>query len=334
MRDFISLESPRIRILERESLLKYDFPKVVKSMIIIPISGNDVCFGGLVLVNRQLGDIFTAGDRKLLESIANQIHFSIENFIYLQGKIEQERLREQLSIAKDIQNSLLPSQIIQPENTQIVASFSPAVEVAGDYYDSFPIEDKTFLIVADVSGKGIPASLLMSSFRAAVRILVEHATSLPDLVSKVNNHIAQNDITDRFVTSMFILLDQKAGSFKYSNAGHDPIILYRKKTDEFFEISNSGIPIGIFEDQDYVEDVFQLESDDVFVVYTDGIPEARNEKKEEFGFDRTKAVVKENCDRTAEEIKEAMLKALREFVGAAKQHDDTTFMVIKYSKQK
>ncbi|HOO32455.1 MAG TPA: PP2C family protein-serine/threonine phosphatase [Thermotogota bacterium] len=329
---YITGEDPKTLILEGDSLERFDFPELVKSLIIIPISGNDVCFGGLVLVNRQLGDIFTAGDRKLLESIANQIHFSIENYIYLQDKIEQERLREQLSIAKEIQNSLLPSQIIQPENVQITASFSPAVEVAGDYYDCFPIEDKTFLIVADVSGKGIPASLLMSSFRSAVRIIVDNTASLPELVSKVNDHIAQNDITDRFVTSMFILLDQKAGTFKYSNAGHDPIILYRKKTDEFFEISNSGIPIGIFEDQDYEEDIFQLESDDVFIVYTDGIPEARNTSKEEFGFERTRAVLKDNCEKSAEEIKEAMLKALRKFVGEAKQHDDTTFMVIKYSK--
>jgi sigma-B regulation protein RsbU (phosphoserine phosphatase) len=334
IKKYIAADSPKTLILEGEALKKHGFPEVVKSIIVIPISGNDGCFGGLVLVNRQLGDIFTAGDRKLLESIANQIHFSIENYIYLQDKIEQERLREQLSIAKEIQNSLLPSVIIQPENTQIAASFSPAVEVAGDYYDAFPIDGKTFLIVADVSGKGIPASLLMSSFRSAVRIIVENVESLPELVSKVNDHIAQNDITDRFVTSMFILLDQKTGVFKYSNAGHDPIILYRKKTDEFFEISNRGIPIGIFEDQDYEVDTFQLESDDVFIVYTDGIPEARNTEKEEFGFDRTKAVIKENYDKTAEEIKEAILKALREFVGDAKQHDDTTFMVIKYSKTK
>ena len=299
-------------------------------MIIIPISSNNKCYGGIVLANRELGGIFTAGDRKLLESIANQIHFSIENFIYLEEKIEQERLREQISIAKEIQNSLLPSVIIQPENTEIAASFSPAVEVAGDYYDVFFIGDKTFLIVADVSGKGIPASLLMSSFRSAVKIMVHSSKSLPELVSNVNDHIAQNDITDRFVTAMFVLLDPKEGSFKYSNAGHDPIILYRKDTDEFFEISNNGIPIGIFEDQQYIEETFKLKSGDVFVIYTDGIPEARNEKKEEFGFSRLKEVIKTNYNRSAVEIKNAILGAVEKFVATAKQHDDTTFIVVKY----
>src|SRR6056297_2152465 len=328
--DYLKKDEAKILMLENEKLEEFGISKFILSMIIIPISSNNKCYGGIVLANRELGGIFTAGDRKLLESIANQIHFSIENFIYLEEKIEQERLREQINIAKEIQNSLLPSVIIQPENTQIAASFSAAVEVAGDYYDVFFIGDKTFLIVADVSGKGIPASLLMSSFRSAVKIMVHGSNSLPELVSKVNDHIAQNDITDRFVTAMFVLLDQKTGVFKYSNAGHDPIILYRKETDKFFEISNNGIPIGIFEDQTYIEEQFKLEPGDVIVIYTDGIPEARNEEKEEFGFSRLKQVLKENWDHTAVEIQDSILRAMEEFVGNAKQHDDTPFIVVKY----
>jgi sigma-B regulation protein RsbU (phosphoserine phosphatase) len=160
--------------------------------------------------------------------------------------------------------------------------------------------------------------------------MVHSSNSLPELVSKVNDHIAQNDITDRFVTSMFVLMDTEKGSFKYSNAGHDPIILYRKETDEFFEISNNGIPIGIFQDQQYIEETFNLKPGDVFVIYTDGIPEARNEKKEEFGFERLKEVVKTNCNLSATEIKNQILHAMEEFVGTAKQHDDTTFIVVKY----
>lgn len=328
--DYLSKDDVKILMLESDKLKEYGISEIIRSMIIIPISSNNKCYGGIVLANRELGGIFTAGDRKLLESIANQIHFSIENFIYLEEKIEQERLREQISIAKEIQNSLLPSIIIQPENTEIAASFSPAVEVAGDYYDVFFIGDKTFLIVADVSGKGIPASLLMSSFRSAVKIMVHDSNSLPELVSKVNDHIAQNDITDRFVTSMFVLMDTQKGSFKYSNAGHDPIILYRKETDKFFEISNNGIPIGIFEDQQYIEEQFKLIPGDVFVIYTDGIPEARNEKKEEFGFERLKEVIKANYKLSAVEIKNEILYSVEEFVGTAKQHDDTTFIVVKY----
>src|SRR6056297_2350161 len=330
VKEYLSKSMVKTLMLEGERLNEFDPSLAIRSLIIIPISSNDKCYGGIVLVNRELGSIFTAGDRKLLESIANQIHFSIENFIFLEEKIEQERLREQINIAKEIQNSLLPSVIIQPKNTQIAASFSPAVEVAGDYYDVFFIGENTFLIVADVSGKGIPASLLMSSFRSAVKIMVQDPSTLPELVSRVNDHIAQNDIADRFVTAMFVLLDQKEGSFKYSNAGHDPIILYRKERDEFFEISNNGIPIGIFEDQEYIEETFKLEAGDVFVIYTDGIPEARNEKKEEFGFSRLKQVIKENWNRTAIEIKDAILSAVEQFVQTAKQHDDTTFIVVKY----
>ncbi|MFW6263873.1 MAG: hypothetical protein ACOC34_07570, partial [Thermotogota bacterium] len=135
--EYLSKEDVKILMLETKDLERFGISRIIQSMMIIPISSNSKCYGGIVLVNRELGGIFTAGDRKLLESIANQIHFSIENFIFLEEKIEQERIREQISIAKEIQNSLLPSVIIQPENTEIAASFYPAIEVDGDYYDVF-----------------------------------------------------------------------------------------------------------------------------------------------------------------------------------------------------
>jgi len=124
------------------------------------------------------------------------------------------------------------------------------------------------LVVADVSGKGVPASLLMSSFRSAVRILIENSLSLPDLMCKVNDHISQNEIADRFVTSVFIRLEYKNSKMKFVNAGHDPIILYRPSQDKFFELSNDGIPVGIFSGEKFIESEFDLEPEDIFIVYT------------------------------------------------------------------
>jgi len=330
--DYVKNRNTKTIIVE-ESEVKEKFPELegdLTSCIIIPIGTEQNYWGALSLGNKELGSLYTAGDRKLLESISNQIQFSLENYLYLKEKIKQERLHEQLAIAKDIQNSLLPAFIPKLDNIQISASFQPAIEVAGDYYDVVPKKDWVFLIVADVSGKGVPASLLMSSFRSAVRILLETNPDLPMLVKHVNDHIAQSDIADRFVTSMFIELEYSTGMLKYVNAGHDPIILYRPDNDTFFEISNEGIPIGIFEGEEYYESSFKLEKGDIFLVYTDGIPEARNINREEFGFDRVKLILKENHEKDVDSIKEIILDRINEFVGKAPQHDDTTFLLVKY----
>lgn len=331
-KDYIKTPNLKTSILEEKELclLEIPFTEGMKSLIMVPIGGQEKNWGIIALANRELGQIFTAGDRKLLESIANQINFSLENFLYLKEKIKQERFFEQLAIAKDIQRGLLPSFIPIIEGLDISTSFFPAIEVAGDYYDLIEKEDWLFLVVADVSGKGVPASLLMSSFRSAVRILIENSLSLPDLMCKVNDHISQNEIADRFVTSVFIRLEYKNSKMKFVNAGHDPIILYRPSQDRFFELSNDGIPVGIFSGEKFIESEFDLEPEDVFIVYTDGIPEARNSKKEEFGFDRIKKIIRDNFRSNSETIKNEIISELKLFSGNAPQHDDITSLIIKF----
>lgn len=304
----------------------------ISSLIVIPVGNVDERFGAFMLVNRQEQMLFTAGDRKLLESITNQFHFSLKNYHYLQERIKQERLREEIEIAKKIQNSLLPETIPQLDQASIAASFSPAIEVAGDYYDVICQPNGLLLVVADVSGKGIPASLLMSSFRTALKIFVERAQSLKELATLTNDHVAKNGMADRFVTSIFIFLSNDAKTMKYCNAGHDPVMIYRPREDLFFELTNDGLPIGIFENQEYCEDHFTLKEGDVLIAYTDGIPEARNKKKEEFGFDRIKEVLRASHQLDASHIRDRVLDAIDGFVQHAPQHDDTTFIVVKIAE--
>ncbi|MDD8053471.1 MAG: SpoIIE family protein phosphatase, partial [Thermotogota bacterium] len=301
----------KVIILEEEGIQKR-FPVIadrIHSAIIVPLGTDKKLWGILALANKQSGNLFTAGDRKLLESISNQIFFGLENFQFLQDKIQQERFFEQLEIAKKIQESLLPQKIPQLRRLDIACHFEPAVEVAGDYYDIIHTGDNVFLVIADVSGKGVPASLLMSSFRSTVRIFLSVTEELPRLVEKVNDHIAQNEIADRFITGLFVTLDLRTGLIKYVNAGHDPLLLYRPSEDRFFEITNDGIPTGIFQGETYVESEYTLLPGDVFILYTDGIPEARNEEKEEFGFTRMQEVLRSNCENSAEAISAALTRS-------------------------
>ncbi|HOZ11253.1 MAG TPA: SpoIIE family protein phosphatase [Thermotogota bacterium] len=322
----------KVIILEEEGIQKR-FPVIadrIHSAIIVPLGTDKKLWGILTLANKQSSNLFTAGDRKLLESISNQIFFGLENFQFLQDKIQQERFFEQLEIAKKIQESLLPQKIPQLRRLDIACHFEPAVEVAGDYYDIIHTGDNVFLVIADVSGKGVPASLLMSSFRSTVRIFLSVTEELPRLVEKVNDHIAQNEIADRFITGLFVTLDLRTGLIKYVNAGHDPLLLYRPSEDRFFEITNDGIPTGIFQGETYVESEYTLLPGDVFILYTDGIPEARNEEKEEFGFTRMQEVLRSNCENSAEAISAALTRSLKQFVDSAPQHDDITYMILKY----
>ncbi len=305
----------------------------IQSLIIIPIGTQEERYGVMLLANRQQQSLFTAGDRKLLESITNQFHFSLKNYHYLQERIKQERLREEIEIAKKIQNSLLPKTIAQLPDVEISASFSPAIEVAGDYYDVIPKKEGLLLVVADVSGKGIPASLLMSSFRTALKIFVDQARSLRELAVMTNDHVAKNGMADRFVTAMLLFLYKDSKTLAFCNAGHDPVLIYRPASDAFFELTNDGLPIGIFEDQDYQEDRFALAQGDVMIAYTDGIPEARNPKKEEFGFDRMKAVLRAAHKQSAAQIRDFILAQIAGFVQDAPQHDDTTFLVVKVNNR-
>ncbi len=331
-KDLAEKNQSKVIILEEEAIQKRFpvFTARIRSAIIVPLGTDKKLWGILALVNKQSGNLFTAGDRKLLESISNQIFFGLENFQFLQDKIKQERFFEQLEIAKKIQESLLPQNIPRLRQLDIACHFEPAVEVAGDYYDIIQLGDIVFLVIADVSGKGVPASLLMSSFRSTVRIFLSVTEELPRLVEKVNDHIAQNEIADRFITGLFVTLDTRTGQIKYVNAGHDPLLLYRPSEDQFYEITNDGIPTGIFQGETYVENEYMLSPDDVFILYTDGIPEARNDKREEFGFNRMKEVLRSNCKNTAEAISAALTDAIGQFVDSAPQHDDITFMVLKY----
>ena len=331
-RDLTEQKRSKVIILEEEGIQKR-FPVIadrIHSAIIVPLGTDKKLWGILALANKQSGNLFTAGDRKLLESISNQIFFGLENFQFLQDKIQQERFFEQLEIAKKIQESLLPQKIPQLRRLDIACHFEPAVEVAGDYYDIIHTGDNVFLVIADVSGKGVPASLLMSSFRSTVRIFLSVTEELPRLVEKVNDHIAQNEIADRFITGLFVTLDLRTGLIKYVNAGHDPLLLYRPSEDRFFEITNDGIPTGIFQGETYVESEYTLLPGDVFILYTDGIPEARNEEKEEFGFTRMQEVLRSNCENSAEAISAALTRSLKQFVDSAPQHDDITYMILKY----
>ena len=297
------------------------------NILIVPVRSINNYWGYLALVEKEQG-IFTAADRKIMESVSQQISSALDRIAFMKDEIERQRMKEQLEIARRIQMSLFPKVLPRTKKISLAATSVPAIHVGGDYYDAFKFKDGVLAVVADVSGKGVPAALLMSSTRAALRSMSKTTDSLKSLVEELNDMLTEDLTEDRFITMMAMHLTDD-GKLTIVDAGHDPI--YIVSPEGIIEETADGVPLGILPGYDYEEKVIHIPEGSFVVAYTDGVPEARNIEGEEFGFERFEEVLR-NAD--ADDPEKLMLKieeAVFEFSKGVPQHDDTTIMVIRYS---
>ncbi len=313
-------------VILRDSLSESEFGKM--NVLVVPVKTPRQYWGYIALVEKEKG-IFTAADRKIMESVAQQISSSLDRIAFMKDEIERQRMKEQLEIAKKIQMSLFPTVLPSTKKIKLAASSAPAIHVGGDYYDAFPYQDGILAIIADVSGKGIPAALLMSSARAALRSMSKTISNLKELIEELNNMLAEDLTEDRFITMMAMLIKDD-GSLTIVNAGHDPIYIV-EKDGKLTQATTDGIPLGILPDYDFEEKVLHVKEGSFVVAYTDGVPEARNVDGEEFGFERLEEVLKNAETDDPEKLMLKIKEAVFEFSRGAPQHDDTTIMVIRYS---
>lgn len=255
---------------------------------------------------------------------------------------EKETINSELNFAASIQEDMLPR--ISPkfsklENVQVFAKMTPAKEVGGDFYDIFFIdEEKTKLccIVADVSGKGVPASLYMVITKTILKSTISSGLKLVGAVTQSNNLLAEDNNACMFVTAFVTLLDTTTGRFEYVNCGHNPPLLYRKGgAFEFMDITPS-LPLAAMEDSPYEQEEIFLQSGDIVYLYTDGVNEAMNEQDEFYGNDALVNVlnaIQDKENQTSEAIDTIIRQDVDSFVGNAVQADDITTLVLKYTKE-
>jgi sigma-B regulation protein RsbU (phosphoserine phosphatase) len=249
---------------------------------------------------------------------------------------EKERLENEMEIARAIQQSFLPETISQVEGFDVAAKSLMAKEVGGDFFDVIPFEvvkikpGRMGVLIADVSGKGIPAALFMALSRIIVRV---NATWFYDeparAIHDANNLIAADSKAGMFVTLFYGILDHTSHTFTYVNAGHNPPIVYHGSDGTFSELAATGIAMGVITDAEYLSNEQPLSPGDVVVLYTDGITEAMNVREEMFGEERLYAVIRGTKDLSAGKILATILDAVREFTGDYPQSDDITLMVVR-----
>ena len=251
---------------------------------------------------------------------------------------EREKIQSELNVAREIQNGMLPKQSIlevADEQVEVAGSLESAKEVGGDLYDYFIKEEYLYFCIGDVSGKGVPAALFMSVTRSLFRTISPYTRDAAKVLSYMNNSLAQLNESNMFVTFLVGILDMKTGRLIYANAGHDaPVILDENGVAELKVTPN--LPLGIFPDFEFQSQSVQLRKESLIFLYTDGLTEAMNNRKEEFGEERTMNALKEIYLQSAEISPESLLERIsskiKDFVGNAEQSDDLTMLAFRFHK--
>ncbi len=312
--------SDRVSIVEQQ----------IRSMIAAPLQTDERVIGMIYLDSPHFVREFTKEDLNLLTVMANIAAVRIEHARL--AEVEQSRmlLAKELDQAAEIQQRLLPSAAPSVAGVELAGFNAPCRTVGGDYYDFFPYPDgRVGLLVADVSGKGMPAALLMSNLQARVQVLFDSPDDLAKTVTKLNRIVTANCPGNRFITFFIGVLDPRTGEFTYCNAGHNPPLLMRAG-GAVETLQGTGIVLGILPQAQYEERTCRLERDDMVVLFSDGVTEAaRAADDEDFGEQRLGDTLAELRGHPAADVIEAVQRRVAEFTQGAPPADDITIVIAR-----
>lgn len=318
-------------------VVKHDDPALaVKSVIAVPLTFRDRFFGVLAVTNPADGQPFTETDFSLVQSLAEQAALALHNAEFLTFQIEKKQLDLDLSLASGIQQMLLPREAPQIKGFDVDARYIPEQKVGGDFYDLFALSDtKLGVAVADVSGKGIPASLLMAICRTNLRQIAPRYESPARVLAELNRVLSGDLRKDLFITITYAVIDAAENEVVFARAGHELPLFLRNYggglKSEF--VGAEGMPLGLVDPELFEAVVADrrepLGPGEVFILYTDGITEAPNNEGKEFSGTRLAERVRSIYTRTARQINDGILDAVRRFSGGATQRDDLTIVTVK-----
>jgi serine phosphatase RsbU (regulator of sigma subunit)/putative methionine-R-sulfoxide reductase with GAF domain len=319
------------------------------TLLALPLTARATVLGVLLLDRDAADAVWTPRQMTIATGIASQAASAIESALLAQRAVEQERLAQEVRVARDIQTSLLPSAMPRLPGWEIAAAWRAARAVGGDFYDfwdlqrprsdsnegeaaialSHPEPTTEFgFVIADVSDKGVPAALFMALSRSLVRAAALDGSSPATAVARANRWIARDSQSGMFVTLFYGLLDPHNGLLQYTNAGHNPPMLLR--ADGTIEtLGSSGIAPGVIEEANYRESQVVLSPNDVLVCYTDGVTEAINDAEEEYGVARLSDVIRQYQHQSAEDLVQIILSDLAAHTGDRPAFDDVTLVVLK-----
>jgi sigma-B regulation protein RsbU (phosphoserine phosphatase) len=304
------------------------------SVMVTPLLYGRQNMGILAVANGPMSAAFSASDFVVFKSISEQSAFALYNAIIYSEASEKKRLDHDLQIARDIQRILLPSQPPPIDGFDIAGINIPARQVSGDYFDYIRVDDDRLgVVIADVSGKGVPASLIMAICRSVLRAEARLGQSPAEVLRKVNRQLYPDIKEDMFISMAYVILDHKNNHVTLSRGGHDAPLLYRAATGEVEILKPPGMALGIDSG-----DVFDritgdlsvpLERDDRLVLYTDGVTEMLDANGDEFGPERMVRSVRASASEGAQGVIARLTDDVRNFAGGHPQNDDITLIVVR-----
>lgn len=318
--------------------LKAEDGFLVQSLISVPIHTSKRCHGVMVIVNKSDGGLFGDEDREILQMLLNFVAVAIDNSDMIKAKLDQQKIDQEMDIARQIQETILPQDIDSIDGVDIGVAYYPAREVGGDFYDLIRVDDSRFVVViGDVSNKGVPAALVMSAAAGIIKSIIKTNADITvaELAASLNDILANEIIKDRemFVTLFFCKFDLADRRLTYCNAGHLPGLFWDSDENSICELAEGGPIVGQFPGTVFKEGERKLHSGDRLFLFTDGLTEATDADNNLFGRERAEQVFsvetglepKEFCARVKEWVD-------RFSEGAGKEtHDDFTIMQVKVS---
>jgi serine phosphatase RsbU (regulator of sigma subunit) len=309
--------------------------RAIRNVMAVPFLVKDEVLGVLVVQNKLDESAFDANDLHLIQALADQAAVSINSFRIYAQLAETEKMRQEMQIAARIQMQLLPAEVPQVNNLALSAFMRPAKEVGGDYYDFIPYdEERLGIVIGDVSGKGLPAGMIMIIANAIIRIVAVKTHDTKRIITEFSKEMHSKIQPGSFMTMNYLIWNGATHRLRYAGAGHEHIIWYHHDSGDVERIKAGGLAVGLLDSvEGYIsQKELQTRAGDVIVLYTDGVTEAINEKGERFTLNRLVDSVRRVAPlQDQERIRQGILDDVFEFMGGYEQYDDITLLVMKVS---
>jgi sigma-B regulation protein RsbU (phosphoserine phosphatase) len=307
----------------------------IRSVLAVPLRVGNRVTGMLAVTTLAPGREWTAEHIQLLTivgansaGVLEQARLRAEAEGKKRLQDEARRMERELDLARDIQMGLVPARPLIAGPWEVHGLVVPARQVGGDYFDFYELDGDRFgIAIGDVSGKGVPAALLMSNVQASLRAFCDGRRSLPSAMAEINRSVARTGVGGRFVTLFYAEIDHAKGELRYTNAGHNYPLL-RRKSGEVEYLDRGGLILGIFDGAEYEEGRIPLEPGDRLLLYSDGVSEAEDKTGSQFGDDRLFELWRSCGERPTREIVPCLFKAVEAFRADAPQSDDMTALVV------
>lgn len=306
----------------------------IRSAMCVPLMHGDEIMGVIYGDRTSTSTTYDQEDIDFLAAIARQVTIGLINFRLAEEQKKYAQVQYDLGLARRIQTGLFPSDLPAGERLKVAALNEPGNRISGDYYDFMPTDgDSVWLLMADVTGEGMPAALLMANLQAAVRVTIHDSTEPGELLTKWNKLVCENTDDSKFITCQLCRLDPVAGKLSFSCAGHFPPLIVRADSAGPFEPEHEpGVPLGVLEDEAYITTTVPLGSGlTTILAYTDGIIEAMNPDRQQFGHERLFEVVSHAHTVGPQMLVKQVRRAVTQFVAGARQSDDITLLAAQIS---